>query len=345
MPVGWDSLAGWRFMRILVTGATGFIGRKLVGRLVDSGHEIVALVRASSNTAGLPEGIVFEEADLLNYESLEAIVGNVQAVIHLAAYFDFYPSDVDLLYQVNVEGTRNLMNACVGTQVERFIYCSTAEVTGPVRYPPGNEDTELLPQFDYSKSKKMAEETIREITKDTNLQHIILRPTGVLGEGDTYTILELLQALNNGEIPVLPGDGEKRVMYTYIDDVVEAFVAAVSSNSALDNTLLICPDDPVTYNEIITFLGETLGVKPPSRRIPTSLAKIGIGLMSPFKNRGRTTFLWHMQTIQSMDEDRWYSNEKGKRLLGWAPKVTIKEGLVRQIEWAWNEGLLEKKKA
>jgi nucleoside-diphosphate-sugar epimerase len=331
-------------MRILVTGATGFIGQKLIGRLMEAGHEIVALVRASSNTAGLPEGVEIREADLLVYETLEPSVKDVQVVIHLAAYFDFYPSDVDLLYQVNIDGTRNLMNACVGTSVERFIYGSTAEVTGPVRYPPGNEDTELLPQFDYSKSKKMAEEAIREITKDTDLQHIILRPTGVLGEGDTYTILELLQALNNGEIPILPGDGEKRVMYTHIDDVVEAFVAAVSSAAALNNTFLICPDEPVTYKEIVPFLCETLGVKAPKRRVPTSIAKIGIGLLSPIKNRGRTTFLWHMQTIQSMDEDRWYSNEKAKRILGWAPKITIKEGLIRQIDWAWEEGHLEKKK-
>ncbi len=331
-------------MKILITGATGFIGRKLVSRLVEAGHEIIALVRTSSNTAGLPESVEIKEMDLLDYDSLEPAIGDSQVVIHLAAYFDFYPSDVELLYQVNVEGTRNLMNACVGTSVERFIYCSSAEVTGPVRYPPGNEDTELLPQFDYSKSKRMAEEAIREITRDTELQHIILRPTGVLGEGDTYTILELLQALNQGEIPVLPGDGEKHVMYTYIGDVVEAFVAAVSANAALNNTILICPDEPVTYNDAIAFLCQTLGVKAPKRRVPTSLAKVGIGLLSPIKNRGRTTFLWHRKTIQSMDEDRWYSNEKAKRLLGWSPKVTIKEGLMRQIEWAWQEGLLEKKK-
>ena len=331
-------------MKILVSGATGFIGRKLVAKLIDSGHEVVALVRATSNTSSLPEVIDIREGDLLDIQSLEPLVSDVQVIIHLAAYFDFYPSDVDLLYKVNVDGTKNLMNACVGTNVELFIYGSTAEVTGPVRYPPGNEDTELLPQFDYSKSKKIAEEAIREITKDTDLQHIILRPTGVHGEGDRYTVLELLQALNNNEIPVLPGDGEKRIMYTHVDDVVDAFAAAVTSNSAINNTLIICPDEPLTYNEAISFLGEKLGVKMPKRRVPTTLAKIGIGLLSPIKNRGRTTFLWHMKTIESMDQDRWYSNERAKRLLGWAPKVTIKEGLERQIEWAWKEGLLEKKK-
>ncbi|MDF1539059.1 MAG: NAD(P)-dependent oxidoreductase [Candidatus Thorarchaeota archaeon] len=331
-------------MKVLITGATGFIGRKLVAKLIANGHEVVALVRTSSNTSALPDVVDIREGDLFDIQSLEPLLGDVQVVIHLAAYFDFYPSDVDLLYRVNVEGTKNVMNACIGTNVERFIYGSTAEVTGPVRYPPGNEDTELLPQFDYSKSKKMAEEAIREITKDTEMNHIILRPTGVMGEGDTYTALELLQALNNGEIPVLPGDGEKHIMYTHVDDVVDSFAAAVTSNSAINNTLLICPNEPMKYKEVITFLGDALGVKPPKRRVPTSLAKIGIGLMVPIKNRKRTTFLWHMKTIESMDQERWYSNERAKRLLGWSPKVTMKEGLERQIEWAWKEGLLEKKK-
>ena len=143
---------------------------------------------------------------------------------------------------------------------------------------------------------------------------------------------------------MLAGDGEKHVMYTHVDDVVESFVLAVTSNSAINNTFLICPDEPVTYKEIIPFLCDNLGVKAPKMRVPTSIAKLGIGLMSPLKNRGRTTFLWHMKTVQSMDEERWYSNDKAKRLLRWTPKITIQEGLVRQIEWAWKEGLLEKKK-
>ncbi len=330
-------------MRILLTGATGFIGRKLARHLVSDGHAVSALVRESSNTASLPDGVRFIEANLLEYSTLEPCVRDVDAVIHLAAYFDFYPSNVDLLYKVNVDGTRNLMNACVGTDVERFIYGSTTEVIGPVRYPPGNEDTELLPQFDYSKSKVMAEQTVRAITKDTGLNHIILRPTGVMGEGDTYTALELIAALNNGEIPVLPGGGEKHIMYTHVDDVVEAFTSAITSSSALNNTFIICPDEPLTYNELIAFLGEKLGVDPPKRRIPTSVAKFGIGLLSPIKNRRKTTFLWHRQTIQSMDEERWYTNKQAKKLLGWSPKISMREGIGRQIEWAWENGLIEKR--
>lgn len=330
-------------MKVLLTGATGFLGRRLSPRIVEEGHTLAALVRTTSNREGLPPDTEFREADLFEIESLEEALKDVEVVVHLAAYFDFYPSDVDLLYKVNVEGTKNLMNACVGTMVNRFVYCSTTETIGPVRYPPGNEDTELNPQFDYAKSKVQAEQAVREISRETGLDHIILRPTGIMGEGDLYTAYEAIEAVNEGALPVLPGDGDKHLMYTHVDDVVEGFVKAISSKSAINNTIILCPDEPLTYNELFEFVGECLGVEIPKRRIPTSLAKIGIGLMSPFKNRKKTTFLWHMQTVQSMDEDRWYQNDRAKRLLSWTPKVSMREGIKRAIEWYYENGYLEKK--
>jgi nucleoside-diphosphate-sugar epimerase len=311
--------------------------------LVKEGHDVRAFVRKTSNTHGLPEGIEFVEGALLDIESLENGTKGVEAVLHLAAYFDFYPSDVELMYEVNVQGTKNVMNACVGTSVERFIYCSSTEAIGPVRYPPGNEDTELRPQFDYGESKVMAEKAVRQIAEDTGLNYIILRPTGVMGEGDLYTAYETIKAINQGEVPVLPGDGEKHIMYTHVDDIADGFVKALTSKSALDNTIILAPDEPMTYNELIKFLGECLGVDPPKRHVPTTLAKIGIGLLSPIKNRGKTTFLWHPKTIESMDQERWYSNEKAKRLFGWNPEYAMQEGIKRAIDWYYENGYLEKR--
>ncbi|TFG34473.1 NAD-dependent epimerase/dehydratase family protein [Candidatus Thorarchaeota archaeon] len=330
-------------VKVLITGATGFVGRKLIPRILEEGHEVVALVRSTSNIEGLPKQVEVREADLLDITSLEAAVQDIDAVIHLAAYFDFYPSSVDLMYRVNVEGTKNLMSACVGTKVERFIYCSSTEAIGPVRFPPGNEDTELNPSFDYGHSKVLAEQAVREITKDTNLDHVILRPTGIMGEGDLYTAFEAIEAVNDGAIPVLPGDGNKRLMYTHVDDVVEGFIKALTSKSALNDTFILSPDAGLTYNELFEYVGECCGVKPPTRKIPTKIAKIGIGLLSPLKNRRKTTFLWHMKTVQSMDEDRLYDNCKAKRILGWKPMVTMKDGLKRAIDWYFENGFLKKR--
>jgi nucleoside-diphosphate-sugar epimerase len=300
-------------------------------------------VRSTSNTAGLPEEVEFKEGDLFDIASLIEATKGQDAVIHLAAYFDFYPSDKELLYSVNVGGTTNLLNAGVENEISLFIYCSTTETIGPVRFPPGDEDTELCPQFDYSKSKVQAEEIIRQISKENKLDHIILRPTGIMGEGDLYTAYEVIEAVNDGAIPVLPGNCEKRLMYIHVDDVVNAFIAALTAKSALNCTILLAPDEPMTYDDLFIFLGDVLGVNPPKRKVPVSLAKIGIGLLSPLKNRGRTTFLWHMQTIQSIDEDRWYKNDRAKRLLGWKPEVTMQEGLKRAINWYYENGYLEKR--
>jgi nucleoside-diphosphate-sugar epimerase len=287
--------------------------------------------------------MTFREANLLKPETLEPCVEDVEAVIHLAAYFDFYPSDEELMFRINVDGTRNLMDACVGSPVSRFIYCSSTEAIGPVEFPPGNEDTVTNPTFAYGESKVQAEKAVRKIGKQHDLDYIILRPTGVMGEGDLYTGYELIKALNNKEVPVLPGDGEKHIMYTHVDDVVRGFAKSLASQSALNETIILCPDEPEKYKSLVEYIADVLGVEPPTRYIPTSVAKMGIGLLSPFKNRGKTTFLWHMQSIQSMDEERWYSNEKAKRLLGWSPIITMREGIKRAIDWYYENDYLERK--
>ncbi|MFW9911330.1 MAG: NAD-dependent epimerase/dehydratase family protein [Candidatus Thorarchaeota archaeon] len=330
-------------MKILVTGATGFIGRKLVAALVEEGHDVTAFVRPTSNKAGLPEGIRYCEGDMLDEPSLKNAVEGQDAVIHLAAYFDFYPTDVDLLYRVNVEGTRNLMKACVGTSVQRFIYCSTTETIGPVRYPPGNEDTELRPQFDYAKSKIEAECAIREITNETDLGHVIIRPTGSMGEGELYVIYEIAQEVHGNKVFALPRDLSTEFMYTYIDDVVSGFIAALTPITVLNNTIILCPDEKMTWENLLELMTTHLGAKPPRLRVPKILAKLGMAILSPFKNRKRMTFFWHMKSVDIITgDDRVFSNEKAKRLLGWAPMVSMEEGFRRSIEWYLEQGYLQK---
>ncbi len=328
-----------------MTGGTGFIGGKLLRRLLDSGHDVKALVRKTSDVGKLPEGVELRYGDLADESSLEDAVKRVDVVLHLAALFDFYPRDVDLMYRVNVDGTRALMNACVGTEVDRFIYCSSTEAIGPVESPPGDEKTPLRPRFQYGHSKVLAENVVRQISSDTGLAHMIIRPTGVFGEGDFYTAYELIKALNDGAVPVLPGNGEKHIMYTYVEDVVEGFVKAVTAEEGLNDTFTLCPDSPMKYKDLVSFLCDTLGVRPPRLWIPTTLAKIGIGLMSPIKNRKKTTFLWHIKTVESMDEERWYSNAHAKAVLGWSPKFSMEEGLKRTIEWYWANNHLVRRRA
>ncbi|MFW9962715.1 MAG: NAD-dependent epimerase/dehydratase family protein [Candidatus Sifarchaeia archaeon] len=327
-------------MKILVTGATGFIGGKVAQKLLDDGHDVVALVRDTSNREGIPENIEIIEADLFDIPSLEEAVKGVSVVYHFAAYFDFYPNDEDLMFKINVEGARNMMTACVGTDVERFIYCSSTETIGTIRFPPGTEDTELRPDFSYGESKILAEKVIREITKDTGLAHIILRPTGVMGEGDLYIMYEVVQEVNMGKVFALPRNLNAEFMFIHIDDVVSGFVAALTPMAALNSTIILCPDEPMSWEEFVEVVTERLGVKPPRLRVSKLVAKFGMMLLSPFKNRKKMTFFWHGKSVDMMHANRVYSNERAKRLLGWAPNVPMVEGLQRAIDWYFENGFL-----
>lgn len=329
-------------MKVLVSGATGFLGGRIIAKLLDEGHEVVGVVRSTSNTEGLPKAVEIKEADLFDISSLEDAVQGVDAVIHLAAYFNFYPADEELMFKVNVEGTKNIMNACVGTSIERFIYCSTTETIGAVRFPPGTEDTELRPNYSYGESKVLAEQAIREITADTGLAHIILRPTGVMGEGDLYVMYEVALELYNGKVFALPRDLSAGIMFTHVDDVVSGFIAALNPMAALNNTIILCPDEAISWEEFVDIMTTALGVKPPRLRVPGFLAKFGMALLSPFKNRKKMTFFWHPKSVDMILAQHVYSNEKAKRLLGWAPQVTMLEGYQRAIKWYFEQGLLEK---
>ncbi|TFG99405.1 MAG: NAD-dependent epimerase/dehydratase family protein, partial [Candidatus Thorarchaeota archaeon] len=277
-------------VKVLVTGATGFLGGKTIDLIQKEGYEAVALVRSTSNREGLPKNIEIREADLFDEASLEKAVQGVDAVIHFAAYFNFYPRDEELMFKVNIEGTKNLMNACVGTQVQRFIYCSSTETMGPIRFPPGTEDTELRPDFSYGESKIQAEQAIRAISKDTGLAHIILRPTGVMGEGDLYVMYEVAEQLYEGKVFALPSDLSTQFMYTHADDVVSGFVAALTPMGALNNTIILCPDESMSWEEFVNIMTAKLGVKPPRLRVPRIFAKFGMIIRSPMKNRKKNSF-------------------------------------------------------
>ena len=331
-------------MKVLVTGATGFVGPALTAELIREGYESTALVRRSSDTSVLPNGIKLVQGDMLDEPSLKNAVKGKDAVIHLAANFDFYPKDVKMLYRVNVDGTRSLLNACVEAGVRRIVYCSTAEVIGPVKNPPANEETELRPQYDYSKSKVMVENLVRDATRRTGIEHIIVRPTGIVGPKDTYVGFQTMKAINDGAIPVIPGDGLKHVSFIHVDDVVSGLILALKTKSGVNDTFILCPDRPLSYVETFLVIADQLGVKPPKLRIPGLAAKISIGLLGLMKRRGKSSFLWHYKSVQAMLEDRWYSNERAKKVLGWVPKMSMEEAVRRSIDSEVAEGHLLKNK-
>jgi len=165
-------------MTILVTGGTGLLGSRLIPRLIDSGHECRALVRGGKE---LPSGAIAVEGDILDGDSLPKAVEGVSAIVHLAAVFR--TPDTDLIWRVNLEGTRNLLAAAKAHAPEaRFIMASTSNVYGAGLSRPGREDDAVDPEQAYPASKVVAEKELRE----SGLNWSILRLGFVYGEGDGH---------------------------------------------------------------------------------------------------------------------------------------------------------------
>jgi nucleoside-diphosphate-sugar epimerase len=132
-------------------------------------------------------------------------------------------------------------------------------------------------------------------------------------------------------------------MFMHVDDVASAFVAALSSQSALNETIILCPNEAVSWIELFDALAEHTGGKAPRPGLPLFLARLGMAVLSRFKGRGRKTFLWHTESIKAVVQSRWYTNEKAKRLLGWKPEFTVIEAFKRAADWYFEHGYLERK--
>ena len=174
-------------MKVLVTGASGFLGGShLVELLVEKGYEVVGMVRKTSDTSLLDRlGVEKRVADLTDPSSLVKAVRGIEAVVHLGAYYTFHGKK-ELYELVNVQGTRNVLDACLGEGVQRFVYCSTTEAIGPVREIPAHEDHPPNPQYEYGRCKLKIESLVKGYAD--RIKTTIIRPSGMYGPRNVHDI-------------------------------------------------------------------------------------------------------------------------------------------------------------
>ncbi|MEM4156482.1 MAG: NAD-dependent epimerase/dehydratase family protein, partial [Archaeoglobaceae archaeon] len=327
--------------KILVTGASGFLGGHLTRKLADEGYNVFAMVRKTSDTSRL-EGIDKRYADLLDYESLKEATKGVDIVIHLGAYYTFYGKK-ELYQKINVEGTKNLLEAVLKNGVKRFIYCSTTEVIGPVKNPPADESTPPNPEYEYGKSKLKAEELVRSYA-NKGIEFTILRPSGIYGpynvDDVSYWFITSF-AKNSLATKFIVSSGENLIQFVHVSDVVNGFLLAIEKENSVNQTYIISEDKAYTYNQVYRILAEILGREAPKFHIPVFMAKAMIFPVE-LTNRllGRENFMWHVKTVDSITKDRAYSVEKAKRELGYRPKYDLKTGLKETVEWYRENGFI-----
>ncbi len=210
----------------LVTGAYGFMGQTLCHRLADAGWQVRGTDLQEAADGSLEtENIEFVPADLTQPETLEPAVKNVDTVFHTAALFS-YSSHIpwERFEKINVDGTRNLLNALSGTSIDRFIHWSTVGVYGAPDHDklPVTEDHPKNPESNYDRSKWLQEQLIQEHHDEHGLPSVVLRPAPVYGPGNTYGIAQLWFAIAKGYLQVFPAYCDYNLPLVHADDVIES---------------------------------------------------------------------------------------------------------------------------
>jgi nucleoside-diphosphate-sugar epimerase len=331
-------------MRLLVTGASGFIGGHLVGGLADGGYDVTALVRKGSDRRLLQElGIGMVYGDLEDPPSLLEATKDKDAVIHLAAYYTLTGKRA-FYERINVEGTRSLLEACLKNGVKRFIYCSSTEAIGPSGHPPAGEGSQPNPQNDYGRSKLKAEAIVKDYAAK-GLDYTILRPSGLYGPGNVNDVSYWFitgVCKNSIATRFIVGSGESLVQFTHVSDAVKGFILVLENLGVSRNQIYnLCEEGASSYNEVYHILCRLCGRRPPRLHVPPWLAKLMIAPVEGVNRLlGREDFMWHLMTVDSVTSDRYYGIEKARRELSFSPAYTLETGLAETVDWYSKNGYL-----
>jgi nucleoside-diphosphate-sugar epimerase len=324
--------------KTLVTGATGFTGENLCRRLVQDGEQVVAFVRQSSRIDQLKSmGVECRQVDITDKNSVNSNFEEINIVYHIAAAYRTEHSDRDEFKLVNVEATRNLLDAATAAKVERFIHCSTVGVQGEIKDPPADEDYRFNPGDHYQESKLEGELLACEYSKQ-GLPVSVVRPVGIYGPGDTR-FLKLFRPINKGRF-VMVGSGNVLYHMTYIDDLIQGFILAGRHPQAIGNVFTIAGRRYTTLRELVNIIADVLNKPHPRWRIPFFPVLLGSKICeSVCKPLGINPPLYPRR-VEFFSLDRAFSIEKAKRLLGYRPSVELKVGLSRTANWYQEQGLI-----
>lgn len=324
----------------VVTGATGFTGGALATRLRHDGHDVIALVRETSNTTALEaKGVICEVCSLLDADALGALLSSreITAVFHIAAAYRTEHADEAEFFEVNVDATRVLLQATLDAGIKRVVHCSTVGVQGAIDEPPAAEDYRMNPGDHYQESKLAGEKVALEFAQG-GLGVSVVRPVGIYGPGDTR-FLKLFRAIDK-RVFLMIGSGKTLYHLTFIDDLVAGMLLAAEHPAAVGEVFTLCGPEYTDLNELVRRIGAVIDKTPPGWRIPAWPVVWAahvcdwickrIGVQAPIYPRRVEFFLL----------DRAFTEEKARRLIGYAPVVALDEGLKRTYDWYKNEGML-----
>lgn len=320
---------------VLVTGATGFLGRQLTMRLAVDGNRVHALYRSEEKIRGWEhENISFFKAALSDTDSINRAMKDCRQVYHLAAFASVWAKDSRVFYDQNVQGTVNVLESARREGVKKLVFTSTAGVFGPSGPEPNTEDKPLpLEHFThYDRSKAIAEQKVLEYVSG-GLDAVIVNPTRIFGPGilsKSNSLTLMIERYLRGRWRLIPGNGSSIGNYVYIDDVVECHLLAMEKGRVGERYL--AGGDNLSFNEFFKILAGKSGLKHNLFKLPVGLMLIIAGAFQGMAWMTGRTPLITPAFVRRYNHNWVVSCDKAKKELGYSP-ASFEEGLNMTIEW------------
>lgn len=328
-------------MKILISGAGGYLGVRLAECLVERGHSVIAMVRSEPKHNYLQrDGIEVAKGDILDAPRLRELMEGVDAVFHCAGVISYDPAKDELMYQTNVVGTRTMAEAALASGVKRFVYTSSTAALG-VNYDPKKRVTEEDPfnaralGMSYFTSKYDAEQELHKL-REKGLDYVILNPASIIGPRDTRRYEQVYAGLIYKFNPrILPPGGNA---FVDLEDVVEGHIRAWEKGKCGERYIL--SGENLSFAELIIRVNKLIGRKPPSARLPLfcmSMVAASFRVLAIFGQK------LHMTPELISKVGRWYlyvDTSKAEQELGMKFR-TIDHALQETLDWLKAEGRIQ----
>lgn len=329
-------------MKVLVTGAGGFVGYEVVKNLRSKGFDVRGLIRNPKQKEKLEKlGAEVILGDITDEKTINDAVKGVSKVYHIAALFRQAGLPDQEYTRVNVDATKLLLDASVQQGVEKFIYCSTNGVHGDIDNPPANENAPYNPGDVYQVSKLEAEKIVIQYAKSGKINASVIRPAMIYGPGDDR-FLKLFKGIAEGKFFYV-GKGEALVHFIDVRDLAEAFYLLGERKDLAGEAFLIAGKTYSTLKEVCGKIAKLLGVKPPWLHLPVRpmqiLGSICEAICTPLKINPPI----FRRRVDFFIKNRCFDCSKAQNILGFKPMKNLDQELVEIIDSYVKDGKIKTK--
>jgi nucleoside-diphosphate-sugar epimerase len=317
-------------MRYFLTGATGFIGGHVARQLLADGHDVVALVRTPGKALALEElGVELVEGDITEPDTLAAPMEGADGVFHMAAWYKVGARQRDVAHAINVDGTRNVLEAARDAMIPKVVYTSTLAVYGDTGGTPVDESYRMDGPWlsEYDRTKWVAHYEVAVPLLEDGLPLVIVLPGLVHGPGDHSNLASVFRDYLRRRLPVTPSQGG---CWSFVEDIARGHVLAMQEGEVGQSYNLAGPC--LMWKEVLEVAESITGIPAPRLVLPPAVARVSSWVMTPVNALVPLPTMYHPETLRVAAGTTYFADDaRARRELGWKTR-SLRDGLAVTLE-------------